>query len=135
MSTLQSLIRFKRKLFLKKINLLYFKPQQGGICLRSFIRSPKKPNSAKRKIVIIAFQRKKGIWTVRNQTVRKLQVQCYIPGIGTKVQQHSNVIFRGGRLQDVPGVRFHLICGKMDVPAPLTRKRSRSKYGVKIIRN
>ncbi len=135
MSTLRNLIYCKRKVIYKKSNLLYFKPQQSGICLRSFIRSPKKPNSAKRKIVIVAFQRKKGIWTVKNQTVRKLQVQCYIPGIGTKVQQHSNVMFRGGRLQDVPGVRFHLICGKCDVPAPCGRKKSRSKYGVKFIRN
>lgn len=131
MSTFYQIVRNCRKLGYIKKKLLYKKPQQKGICVRNFIRSPKKPNSAKRKVASIVFIRRKGPLSNKNHTERKYQVQCYIPGISAKIQQNAIVLFKGGRVKDLPGVRFHLICGVFDFKGINNRKSSRSKYGTK----
>jgi small subunit ribosomal protein S12 len=94
-------------------------PQKKGVCTKVFVRSPKKPNSASRKVAKVLL------------TSTKKQVICHIPGIGHTLQKYSNVLVRGGRVKDLPGVKFRLIRGKFDLRAVLDRRNARSKYGKK----
>lgn len=96
-------------------------PQRKGICLKIFIRTPKKPNSACRKVARVRLSTKK-------RTV------AYIPGEGHTLQEYSTVLMRGGRVKDLPGVKYHLIRGKYDFLGLKNRKQARSKYGTKKIR-
>jgi small subunit ribosomal protein S12 len=93
-------------------------PQKRGVCLKIVIRSPKKPNSAKRKLAKLALSNRK-------------KVYAYIPGEGHNIQAYSTVLMRGGRVKDLPGVKYHLIRGKFDLAGLNKRKTSRSKYGGK----
>mmetsp|Transcript_7443 Transcript_7443/g.13448 ORF Transcript_7443/g.13448 Transcript_7443/m.13448 type:complete len:126 (-) Transcript_7443:585-962(-) len=93
-------------------------PQKRGVCIRVFTRSPKKPNSAERKIARVKLTNGKSIL-------------AYIPGEGHNLQEHSTVLVRGGRVKDLPGVRYHLIRGKFDLQGVPNRTVSRSKYGTK----
>lgn len=93
-------------------------PQRKGVCVKVFIRSPKKPNSANRKVVKIKLSQKE-------------RVEAYIPGEGHNLQEYSVVLMRGGRVKDLPGVKYHLIRGKYDFNGVKGRKQARSKYGVK----
>ncbi len=93
-------------------------PQKRGVCTRVYTSTPKKPNSALRKVA-------------RVRLTNKMEVICYIPGEGHNLQEHSIVLIRGGRVKDVPGVRYHIIRGALDASGVEGRKRSRSKYGVK----
>lgn len=105
----------------KKINktpALQKCPQKKGVCTKIFIRTPKKPNSAKRKMAKIRLSNKK-------------RVDAYIPGIGHNLQEYSVVLMRGGRVKDLPGVKYHLIRNKFDFRPVEGRISSRSKYGVK----
>jgi small subunit ribosomal protein S12 len=119
MTTYNQLVRngrIKKKRTIKSKSLKG-NPQQRAICLKLTIMKPKKPNSAQRKIA-----------RVRLSNGRK--ITCYIPGGGHTLQEHSVVLVRGGRIPDLPGVKYRIIRGKLDAtPAPL-RKRSRSKYGI-----
>ena len=94
-------------------------PQRKGICLKVFTKTPKKPNSALRKVTKVRL-------------TNKFNIICYIPGIGHTLQEHSIVLVRGGRVPDLPGVKYHLIRGKYDLLGILERKTSRSKYGTKL---
>jgi small subunit ribosomal protein S12 len=94
-------------------------PQKKGVCLKVFTRTPKKPNSAIRKIARVRLSTKK-------------ELTVYIPGEGHNLQEHSVVLIRGGRVKDLPGVRYHLIRGKYDLQSVKGRKQGRSKYGVKL---
>lgn len=119
----------KIQLVLKKINIKKIKknkklvlnkcPQKKGICLKIFIASPKKPNSANRKVtkVLITSNKKKTI--------------CHIPGIKHSLQRYSTVLIRGGRVKDLPSVKYRLIRGKFDLKKVYDRFKSRSKYGIK----
>jgi small subunit ribosomal protein S12 len=93
-------------------------PQKKGICLKVYTMTPKKPNSAIRKVARIQFS-------------NKLRLVTYIPGIDHNLQEHGIVLIRGGRVKDLPGVRYHLIRGKYDLSSVITRKKKRSKYGTK----
>ena len=93
-------------------------PQIKGICIKVFTRTPKKPNSALRKVAKV-------------KTSTKKKIDCYIPGEGHSLQQYSAVLIRGGRVPDLPGVKYHLIRGKLDLLGVKNRKSSRSKYGIK----
>jgi len=93
-------------------------PQRRGVCTRVFTTTPKKPNSALRKVA-------------RVRLTNHMEVNAYIPGEGHNLQEHSIVLIRGGRVKDVPGVRYHIIRGALDTQGVPNRKRSRSKYGVK----
>lgn len=122
MPTINQLCNFvrKQKQKTKKTPALEECPQKKGICVRVFIRTPKKPNSALRKVA-----------RVRLSNNRK--VTAYIPGEGHNLQEYSNVLMRGGRVKDLPGVKYRLIRGKYDFSGIKTRKTSRSKYGTKKI--
>ena len=93
-------------------------PQRRGICLRLYVIDPKKPNSAKRKVA-------------RVRLTNGTEVTAYIPGEGHRLQEHSIVLVRGGRVKDLPGVRYHILRGSLDTTGVDGRKQSRSKYGVK----
>ena len=93
-------------------------PQKKGICLKVFTRTPKKPNSALRKVV-------------RLRLSTGSRVTAYVPGEGHNLQEYSNVLIRGGRVKDLPGVKYHLVRGKYDFHGLKTRKQGRSKYGIK----
>jgi len=93
-------------------------PQKRGVCVRVFISTPKKPNSALRKVA-------------RVRLTNGIEVTTYIPGIGHNLQEHSIVLIRGGRVKDLPGVRYHVIRGALDAVGVQGRKQSRSKYGAK----
>lgn len=108
----------KKKIYKNKTRALNKNPQRKGICTKILIRTPKKPNSAKRKIA-----------KVKIYTGRK--VEAYIPGEGHTLQEYSVVLFRGGRVPDVPGVKYHLIRGKYDFPGLGKRRTRRSIYGTK----
>jgi small subunit ribosomal protein S12 len=108
----------KRKVFKIKMPALKQKPQVKGICIKIYNRTPKKPNSALRKVAKVKLSTKK-------------KVECYIPGEGHNIQQFSAVLIRGGRVQDLPGVKYHIIRGKYDLYGVKNRITSRSKYGVK----
>lgn len=122
MSTLNQLIFNKQKRLLKKkINrspALAKCPQKKGTCLKIYTKTPKKPNSALRKVAKIKLS---NLNTVIG----------YIPGIGHNLQEHSIILLRGGRVQDLPGVKYHIIRGKYDLLGLKGRKTSRSKYGSK----
>jgi small subunit ribosomal protein S12 len=93
-------------------------PQRRGVCTRVYTTTPKKPNSALRKVA-------------RVRLTNGFEVSSYIPGVGHNLQEHSVVMIRGGRVKDLPGVRYHIIRGTLDAVGVQDRKRSRSKYGAK----
>ncbi len=93
-------------------------PQKRGVCLRVYTTTPKKPNSALRKVA-------------RVRLTNGLEVTSYIPGVGHNLQEHSIVLIRGGRVKDLPGVRYHIIRGTLDTAGVANRRQSRSKYGAK----
>lgn len=93
-------------------------PQKRGVCTRVFTQTPKKPNSALRKVA-------------RVRLTNNIEVTGYIPGVGHNLQEHSIVLIRGGRVKDLPGVRYHIIRGSLDAEGVASRFQSRSKYGAK----
>ena len=93
-------------------------PQKRGVCVRVYTQTPKKPNSALRKVA-------------RVRLTNGIEVTTYIPGIGHNLQEHSIVLIRGGRVKDLPGVRYHIIRGTLDAVGVEARENSRSKYGTK----
>jgi len=93
-------------------------PQKRGVCVRVYTQTPKKPNSALRKVA-------------RVRLTNSIEVTTYIPGIGHNLQEHSIVLIRGGRVKDLPGVRYHVVRGTLDAVGVQNRKNSRSKYGAK----
>lgn len=93
-------------------------PQKRGVCTRVYTTTPKKPNSALRKVA-------------RVRLTNGIEVTSYIPGIGHNLQEHSVVLIRGGRVKDLPGVRYHIVRGTLDSVGVANRKQSRSKYGAK----
>ena len=93
-------------------------PQKRGVCVRVFTQTPKKPNSALRKVA-------------RVRLTNSIEVTSYIPGEGHNLQEHSLVLIRGGRVKDLPGVRYHVVRGTLDTVGVAERKQSRSKYGAK----
>jgi small subunit ribosomal protein S12 len=121
MPTINQLCRYARKpkFKLKKTPALENCPQKKCICLKVFLRTPKKPNSALRKLVKLRL------------TSNKKIVTAYIPGEGHNLQDYSAVLMKGGRVKDLPGVKYHLIRGKLDLLGLKSRKTSRSKYGTK----
>ncbi len=120
MPTISQLVRKGRKSLTKRSmsRALQKCPQRRGVCTRVFTTTPKKPNSALRKVA-------------RVRLTNHIEVNAYIPGEGHNLQEHSIVLIRGGRVKDVPGVRYHIIRGALDTQGVQDRKRSRSKYGVK----
>lgn len=123
MPTYNQICRFKRKKKrkLNKTPALDKCPQKRGMCLKLVIRTPKKPNSALRKLVKLRLTNKK-------------KVYGYIPGEGHTLKEYSTVLIRGGRVKDLPGVKYHLIRGKLDFLGLKNRRTSRSKYGTKNLR-
>ncbi len=121
MPTIQQLIRSARKKITKKTKSPALKscPQRRGICLRVYTVTPKKPNSALRKVA-------------RVRLTTGFEVTAYIPGIGHNLQEHAVVLVRGGRVKDLPGVRYHIVRGSLDTAGVKNRVQSRSKYGVKM---
>ena len=93
-------------------------PQKRGVCTRVFTDTPKKPNSALRKIARVRLS-------------NQMEATCYIPGEGHNLQEHSVVLMRGGRVRDVPGVRYHIVRGTLDTAGVANRRQARSKYGAK----
>ena len=120
MPTINQLIKKARKKTFKKTKskALEGSPQKKGVCIQVKTQTPKKPNSALRKVA-------------RVRLTNNLTVTAYIPGVGHNLQEHSIVIIRGGRVKDLPGVRYHIIRGLLDTAGVTDRKKSRSKYGVK----
>nr|YP_009478316.1 ribosomal protein s12 [Prototheca cutis]BBD20223.1 ribosomal protein s12 [Prototheca cutis] len=120
MPTIQQLIKSARKRLNKKTKspALQHCPQRRGVCTRIYTNTPKKPNSALRKVARVRLS-------------SKFEITAYIPGIGHNLQEHSAVLVRGGRVKDLPGVRYHIIRGSLDSGGVKNRSQSRSKYGVK----
>lgn len=120
MPTINQLVRFPRKKVKKKSKTpaLSGCPQKRGVCVRVYTTTPKKPNSALRKVA-------------RVRLTNGYEVTAYIPGIGHNLQEHSIVLIRGGRVKDLPGVRYHIIRGALDAAGVEGRKQGRSKYGTK----
>ena len=120
MPTIQQLVRKGResKTAAGKSGALKGAPQRRGVCTRVFTNTPKKPNSALRKVA-------------RVRLTSGVEVTAYIPGEGHNLQEHSIVLVRGGRVRDLPGVRYHIVRGTLDALGVDGRKRSRSKYGTK----
>ena len=120
MLTIQQLIRFQRQKLEKKTKSPALKscPQRRGVCTRVYTTTPKKPNSALRKVARVRLS-------------SGFEVTAYIPGIGHNLQEHSVVLVRGGRVKDLPGVRYHIVRGSLDTAAVKDRQQSRSKYGAK----
>jgi small subunit ribosomal protein S12 len=120
MPTISQLIRHRRQLKVKrsKSPALTSCPQRRGVCLQVKTMTPKKPNSALRKIARVRLS-------------NKVEVTSYIPGEGHNLQEHSIVLVRGGRVKDLPGVRYHIVRGTLDTSGVADRKKSRSKYGAK----
>jgi small subunit ribosomal protein S12 len=118
--TIQQLVRKGRSRIVKKTKAPALKgsPQRRGVCVRVYTTTPKKPNSALRKVA-------------RVRLTSKVEVTAYIPGIGHNLQEHSVVLVRGGRVKDLPGVRYHVIRGTLDTAGTRNRKQARSKYGAK----
>jgi len=118
--TINQLIRHGRKSIKKKTKspALRGNPQKRGVCVRVSTMTPKKPNSALRKIARVKLS-------------NGIEVTCYIPGEGHNLQEHSNVLVRGGRVKDLPGVRYKIIRGTLDAAGVEGRKQGRSKYGTK----
>ncbi len=120
MPTVTQLVRTSREIQFKKSKSPALKnsPQRRGVCTRVYTTTPKKPNSALRKVA-------------RVKLTSGLEVTAYIPGIGHGLQEHSIVLVRGGRVKDLPGVRYHIIRGTLDATGVDGRKQGRSKYGAK----
>ncbi|SYZ73710.1 30S ribosomal protein S12 [Candidatus Zixiibacteriota bacterium] len=120
MPTISQLIRKGRKMVQSKTTTPALKgsPQKRGVCTRVYTSTPKKPNSALRKVA-------------RVRLTNQMEVTAYIPGEGHNLQEHSIVLIRGGRVKDLPGVRYHIIRGTMDASGVGERSKSRSKYGTK----
>ena len=120
MPTLNQLVRHGRKRQLSKTASPALKaaPQKRGVCTRVYTSTPKKPNSALRKVA-------------RVRLTNGMEVTCYIPGEGHNLQEHSIVLIRGGRVKDLPGVRYHVVRGTLDASGVDGRTQSRSKYGTK----
>ena len=120
MPTITQLVRRGRRQIRKKEKApaLQACPQKRGVCVRVYTTTPKKPNSALRKVA-------------RVRLTNQMEVTTYIPGEGHNLQEHSVVMIRGGRVKDLPGVRYHIIRGTLDTTGVQNRKQSRSKYGAK----
>ncbi len=120
MPTISQLIRKGRTALKNKTTAPALKgsPQKRGVCIRVYTSTPKKPNSALRKVA-------------RVRLTNGLEVTTYIPGMGHNLQEHSVILIRGGRVKDLPGVRYHVIRGTLDSVGVEDRKQSRSKYGTK----
>ena len=120
MPTLNQLVRKEREQIKKKTKSPAMSncPQKRGVCTRVYTTTPKKPNSALRKVA-------------RVRLTNGFEVTSYIPGIGHNLQEHSVVLIRGGRVKDLPGVRYHIIRGTLDTAGVHNRAQSRSKYGAK----
>ena len=120
MPTINQLVTSGRKSLVRKSNSAALKscPQKRGVCVRVYTSTPKKPNSALRKVA-------------RVRLTNGMEVTTYIPGIGHNLQEHSIVMIRGGRIKDLPGVRFHVVRGLLDTLGVEGRMQSRSKYGTK----
>ena len=120
MPTISQLVRNERKKITDKTKspALTACPQRRGVCTRVYTTTPKKPNSAMRKVA-------------RVRLTNGFEVTTYIPGIGHNLQEHSVVLIRGGRVKDLPGVRYHIIRGTLDTAGVANRNKSRSKYGAK----
>ena len=120
MPTINQLVRKGRKQIKKKNKApaLESCPQKRGVCTRVYTTTPKKPNSALRKVA-------------RVRLTNGIEVTSYIPGIGHNLQEHSVVLIRGGRVKDLPGVRYHIIRGTLDALGVQDRRKARSKYGTK----
>ena len=118
MPTINQLVRFGRQKVGSKTKspALHSCPQKRGVCTRVFTTTPKKPNSALRKVARVRLS-------------NQMEVNAYIPGEGHNLQEHSIVLVRGGRVKDVPGVRYHIIRGTLDTQGVADRKQARSKYG------
>lgn len=120
MPTIQQLVRKGREVLVEKSKspALDSCPQRRGVCVRVYTTTPKKPNSAMRKVA-------------RVRLTNGIEVTAYIPGIGHNLQEHSVVLIRGGRVKDLPGVRYHIIRGALDTAGVANRSQGRSKYGAK----
>jgi small subunit ribosomal protein S12 len=120
MPTINQLIKNGRQKVKKKVKTpaLRGSPQKRGVCIRVYTSTPKKPNSALRKVA-------------RVRLTNGIEVTSYIPGIGHNLQEHSVVMIRGGRVKDLPGIRYHIIRGTLDSSGVEDRRRGRSKYGTK----
>lgn len=120
MPTIQQLVRKARVRVKKRSKAIDLErsPQKRGVCLRVFTQTPKKPNSALRKVA-------------RVRLTNGREVNAYIPGVGHTLQEHSVVLVRGGRVKDLPGVRYHIVRGTLDATGVESRNRGRSKYGAK----
>jgi small subunit ribosomal protein S12 len=120
MPTINQLVRKGRKRIKKKTNTPALKgaPQKRGVCTRVYTSTPKKPNSALRKVA-------------RVRLTTGIEITAYIPGIGHNLQEHSVVLVRGGRVKDLPGVRYHVLRGTLDTLGVDDRRQGRSKYGAK----
>jgi small subunit ribosomal protein S12 len=118
--TINQLVRKGRKVLKRKTKApaLQSSPQKRGVCIRVYTTSPKKPNSALRKVARVRLQ-------------NGIEVTSYIPGEGHNLQEHSLVLVRGGRVKDLPGVRYHIIRGSLDASGVEGRTQSRSKYGTR----
>jgi small subunit ribosomal protein S12 len=120
MPTINQLVRKGRSKPRKKVKTpaLHGAPQKRGVCVRVYTSTPKKPNSALRKVA-------------RVRLTNGIEVTSYIPGMGHNLQEHSVVLIRGGRVKDLPGVRYHIVRGTMDTTGVGDRRQGRSKYGAK----
>ncbi len=120
MPTINQLVRQGRSLAATKTKSPALKgsPQKRGVCIRVYTTTPKKPNSALRKVA-------------RVRLTNGMEVTTYIPGVGHNLQEHSIVLIRGGRVKDLPGVRYHIVRGTLDTVGVANRKQGRSKYGTK----
>ncbi len=120
MPTISQLVRKGRSLAATKTKSPALKscPQKRGVCIRVYTTTPKKPNSALRKVA-------------RVRLTNGMEVTTYIPGVGHNLQEHSIVLIRGGRVKDLPGVRYHIVRGTLDTVGVANRKQGRSKYGAK----
>ena len=120
MPTISQLVRAGRKKIVSKTKspALQDSPQKRGVCVRVFTQTPKKPNSALRKVA-------------RVRLTSGIEVTAYIPGVGHNLQEHSIVLVRGGRVKDLPGVRYKIIRGSLDTQGVKNRKQARSRYGAK----
>ncbi|UCG38239.1 MAG: 30S ribosomal protein S12 [bacterium] len=120
MPTLNQLVRNSRRKVVRKSKSPAMQqcPQKRGVCTRVYTTTPKKPNSALRKVA-------------RVRLTNGIEVTSYIPGVGHNLQEHSVVLIRGGRVKDLPGVRYHIVRGTLDTAGVADRRQSRSKYGAK----
>ena len=120
MPTINQLCQYSRSKMKKasKSRALDKSPQRRGVCVRVYTTTPKKPNSALRKVA-------------RVRLTNGIEITAYIPGVGHNLQEHAVVLVRGGRVKDLPGVRYHIVRGTLDSSGVQDRKQSRSKYGTK----